>query len=168
MFCLRIAGPASLVDVNGKTEIRTSLRTKGRREANRLIKTGASLLEEEFERHRRERDKQRHQGFWSRSGVGIRTRPTWTAMRIADKRGKPRATIPAVSATWTISGPAMRPPRTMTACQGGRQPRRCHRHPVRCLTHFNTSSDGASRPASTFATIETNVVGHVLAPRRPG
>ena len=57
MFYLRAAVPTDLVDIYGKMEIRKSLRTKDRKEANRLIMTEAALLNEEFERHRRERDK---------------------------------------------------------------------------------------------------------------
>ena len=57
MFYLRAAVPTDLIDIYGKMEIRKSLRTKDRKEANRLIKAEAALLEEEFERHRREREK---------------------------------------------------------------------------------------------------------------
>lgn len=59
----------------GKREIRTSRRTRDRKDAGRLIKAEASLPEEEFERHRRERDKQRHQGFWSCGGSMIQADP---------------------------------------------------------------------------------------------
>ncbi len=57
MFYIRATVPVDLVDIYGKKEIRRSLRTKDRKEANRLIKAEAALLEEEFERHRRERDR---------------------------------------------------------------------------------------------------------------
>ena len=57
MYYLRAAVPTDLVEAYGKTEIRKSLRTKDRKEADRLIMTEAALLNEEFERHRRGRDK---------------------------------------------------------------------------------------------------------------
>ena len=94
MFYLRAAVPTDLVDIYGKMEIRKSLRTKDRKEANRLIKAEAAMLEEEFERHRRERDK--------------------VEMRIAGKRGTFSEMTLAASVTLTIHGPTMRSLRRRT------------------------------------------------------
>lgn len=96
----------------GRTESRKSRRTRNRREADRLIKTEASLPEWKFERRWREPDKQRHQGFWSCGGSGIQA----DLESDEDRKQAPEVLreAPAVSATWTIPGPAMRSRRTPT------------------------------------------------------
>lgn len=57
MYYLRARVPKDLSDIYKGEHIKKSLRTKNRREADRLITTEAALLKEEFERHRRKRDK---------------------------------------------------------------------------------------------------------------
>ena len=57
MYYLRARVPKDLSDRYKGEHVKRSLKTKDRREADRLIMTEAALLNEEFERHRRKRDK---------------------------------------------------------------------------------------------------------------
>ena len=141
---------------------------KDRREANRLIRAEASLPEE---------------GHWRVTGTPApgstrRHGSARTAMRIAGTCGKHCA---AASATWTITGPVMRPLRPPASRSAGTGPvervlvQEPHNATMELLRPVDGNFDAAndtrfdvshtSVPAATYATIQASVVGHGPVPR---